>query len=280
MGMFDNISCRVNLPLNDELKNLSVEWNNVIFQTKDMENCLCDYTITEEGDLLETFVEYEYTYYTEEEKKQKNHKPWNIVKDQKIVKQYNKKLDFHGKITFYESFNFSDVEDIWVDFTAYFIYGKLDKLELAKVEKFENRKITIDDFWKTEKEKTNKLEFKIKKYFGFFFICKKMGFVFHKVSNLFSRMHMFCNRNAYMCIILFLTAGFLNAYELNFSGNTLYTQQTDKRLVSSNNINYKFKLYDHYMYNINLSNVISVDLDCFQKQIKEANVFTTIQIEF
>ena len=141
--------------------------------------------------MLEEVIEYEYTYYTEEEKKQKDHKPWNIVKDQKIVKQETKKVDFHGKITFYETFNFSDEEDIWVDFDAYFVYGKLDKLELAKVEKYENRKIKMDEYWKTYESKQNSFSYKLRKYSGWFWSWKKIEKTCYSLSRFFDNIRYF-----------------------------------------------------------------------------------------
>jgi hypothetical protein len=182
MGMFSYIKCKRELPLTDELKNLSVKWDETQFQTKDLDNCLETYIISEDGELLEEVIEYEYTYYTEEEKKQKDHKPWNIVKDQKIVKQETKKVDFHGKITFYETLDLNDEESIWVDFDAYFVYGKLDKLELAKVEKYKNRKREADEYWNNYNNKKNSFSYKIKKYFGWFWVWKKIEKICYSLS--------------------------------------------------------------------------------------------------
>jgi hypothetical protein len=195
MGMFSYIKCKKELPLTDELKGLSVKWNETQFQTKDLDNCLETYTISEDGELLEEVIEYEYTYYTEEEKKQKDHKSWSIVKDQKIVKQETKKVDFHGKITFYETFDLNDKESIWVDFNAYFVYGKLDKLELAKVEKYENRKIKMDEFWKTYESKKNSFSYKLRKYSGWFWLWKKIEKGCYSMSHFFDTIRYFIIRN-------------------------------------------------------------------------------------
>jgi len=195
MGMFSYIKCQKELPLTDELKCLSVKWEEAQFQTKDLDNCLETYIISEDGELLEEVIEYEYTYYTEEEKKQKDHKPWNIVKDQKIVKQETKKVDFHGKITFYETFDFTDEENIWVDFDAYFVYGKLDKLELAKVEKYENRKVKMDEYWKTYESKQNNFSYKIRKYSGWFWFWKKVEKCCYSISKFLDSIRYFIIRN-------------------------------------------------------------------------------------
>ena len=195
MGMFSYIKCKKELPLTDELKGLSVKWNELQYQTKDLDNCLETYIISEDGELLEEVIEYEYTYYTEEEKKQKDHKPWNIVKDQKIVKQETKRVDFHGKITFYETLDLNDQESVWVDFDAYFVYGKLDKLELVKVEKYENRKVKTDEYWKTYESKQNSFSYKLRKYSGWFWVWKKIEKGCYSMSHFFDTIRYFIIRN-------------------------------------------------------------------------------------
>ena len=144
---------------------------------------------------VEDIIEYDYTYYTEEEKKQKDFRPWNIIKDQKISKQYTKQVNFHGKICFYEMFELSEEEDIWADFEAYFTYGKLDKIELVKTEKHECRKIKMDEYWKTYESTQNSFSHKLKKYSGWFFFWDKVGNACYKLSRFFSNIHTFIIRN-------------------------------------------------------------------------------------
>ena len=190
MGMYDTIKCKKKLPLTAELKALDVKWDELNFQTKDLDNCLCDYTITKRGDLLEELVKYEYTYYTKEEQEKQKY-PWKVIKDQKIIEQETKKVDFHGKITFYETLDLNDQESMWVDFTAYFIYGKLDKIELSKVEKYENRKTKNDEFWKKHEAEQNSIKYKIKKYSGWFWFWKKIGAICYKISSFFASINYF-----------------------------------------------------------------------------------------
>lgn len=195
MGMFSYIKCKKELPLTDELKNLSVKWDELNYQTKDLDNCLETYIISEDGELLEEVIEYEYTYYTEEEKKQKDHRPWNIVKDQKIIKQETKKVDFHGKITFYETFDITDEQSVWVDFDAYFIYGKLDKIELAKIEKYKNRKNETNEYLKDYENKQKSFSYKFKKYSGWFWFLKKVERSCYSISSFFDKIRYFIIRN-------------------------------------------------------------------------------------
>ena len=192
--MFDEIICKKELPLTEELKNLPIKWNEETFQTKDLDNCLLQYIISEDGELLEEIVEREYIYYTEEEEKQKRNK-WDLYKDVVEKNRYTKKIEFHGKLTFYEMVEFSDTEDIWVDFDAYFSYGKLDKLELARTEKHESRKIQMDKFWEEEKKKTNSFLHKLKKYLGWFWFWNKVSKTCYKISRMFSDIQTFINRN-------------------------------------------------------------------------------------
>jgi hypothetical protein len=196
MGMFDNIKVKKDLPLTNELKNLSVDWKNVVFQTKDLINVLNDYTITEDGVLLLEHVECEYVYYTEEEKKQKGNKPWEIVKETIEKSRQTETVDFHGKILFYTHESLNDEEDVWVDFEAYFIYGKLDKINLVKVEKFKSSKFSYEKWAKEENQKTKKLSYKAKKCLGWFWFlkfiiksCNKLSYGFQNI-NTFIYKHM------------------------------------------------------------------------------------------
>jgi hypothetical protein len=189
MGMFDNIKCEKELPLNDEIKTLNVKWNKVQFQTKDLDNCLENYRITQDGELVEDVVERVYTYYTEEERKKL--KTWHFVKDEKIVKEYSKKVEYHGTIRFYELFNLNEQEDIWVEFDAHFVYGKLDKIELAKTEKQESGKIKMNKWEEEHQKKINSLKYKLKKRLGYFWLLNKLSMICYKTSNFFSKLHTF-----------------------------------------------------------------------------------------
>lgn len=191
--MFDYIKCKKELPLTEELKNLPIKWDELQFQTKDLDNCLLEYIISENGELLEEVVEREYIPYTEEEKKQNNNK-WNFYKDIIEKNKYTKKVEYHGKIVFYEIIDFSETEDIWLDFEAYFNYGNLDKIELIKSEKHESRKIRMNEFWEKEKKKINSLPYKLRKYSGWFWLLNKIGKISYNISRFFSNIHTFTIR--------------------------------------------------------------------------------------
>jgi hypothetical protein len=83
-----------------------------------------------------------------------------------------------------------------------------------------------------------------------------------------------------LSLALFLICANISFAQVSLNGNVNYLKQDSENLTSSNNIAYKFKLYEDHKYTVSLSNVLSVDLDAFKNEIKETNVFTTLQIEF
>jgi hypothetical protein len=159
MGMFDSIIIKRKLPLNDELKNLNLKWDEIIFQTKNLSNCLSTYYIEKNGLLKEEIVEGNWTPIPENERKS----PWDISNFNE-TKRYKKKIDYHGIINFYEYLDIDDLTGAWVEFEAYFIYGKLDKFVLKEFKKEKNRKIDNEEWFKEQQEKEKKLPAKIKKF--------------------------------------------------------------------------------------------------------------------
>jgi len=81
-------------------------------------------------------------------------------------------------------------------------------------------------------------------------------------------------------LVIFLSCINTGLAQIGFNGNVNYLKQDSENLTSNNNIAYKFKLYEDHKYIVSLSNALSVDLDAFKNEIKETNVFTTLQIEF
>lgn len=164
MGMFDSIKVKRKLPLNSELKKLGIDWNKITFQTKDLENSLGNYFIDKRGFLLEEVVEGDWIPVPEDQRDV----PWHVA-DFEEKKRYNKKVDFHGVLKFYATEELNDEEDFWVDFAAYFIYGKLDKMELLKFEKVESHKHSLEEWQKIHEEKNKKICNRIKN------VLRKLG---------------------------------------------------------------------------------------------------------
>ncbi len=145
--MYDEIIVKQDLPLPNEIRHLKINWNDYVFQTKCLDSCLSTYII-ENNLLSEKITERQYIEFSEKEKKQRKRK--NVVfpiwKDVIETQSYPKLIeDFHGTITFYTSDELNDTEDFWVDFKAYFVYGKLDKIELVKFDTHPSRKHSLDD---------------------------------------------------------------------------------------------------------------------------------------
>ena len=92
MGMFDTITCKTALPIPKDRGELAdVNWMVEEFQTKDLDSCLLDYEIREDGTL------------------------WSQGKHLK---------NYSGSVIFY-TFFMKEKNDYWVEFIAMFDNGKL-----------------------------------------------------------------------------------------------------------------------------------------------------------
>lgn len=81
-------------------------------------------------------------------------------------------------------------------------------------------------------------------------------------------------------LALFFISVNISFSQVTFNGDINYLQQDNKELILNNNIKHIYKIYENHKYIVSISNSIGVDLDHFQNEIKETNVFTTIKIEF
>lgn len=160
MGMFDTIFVRSELPLTEELAKLNVKWNELDYQTKSLENCLSTYEITKDGDL----VTYNDAWWED-----------NSVKREAI------KVPCHGKILFYDYIENEAGYDWFIDFNAYFTYGKLDKIELENVDKTPiEERLAREKVWEEKsKEQKKKLSYKLhlllRRIPAYSFIMKNIG---------------------------------------------------------------------------------------------------------
>lgn len=167
MGLFDNINCKVALPVKEEEGSAfdltRHEWENKEFQTKDLENALIDYEIREDG-LWRKDVKYETEEVSEKENK---HDFWNPAWRLKEVSSKWEKEKFTGYINFYDFMTDDDGdEDLWVEFRAHFVLGELQGIELEEWRKENNEerkraKIRFREEIKARKELKNKLYFKV-----------------------------------------------------------------------------------------------------------------------
>ena len=193
MGMFDSIQVKKDLEIPDEIKNLK-DWKNHNFQTKDLDNCLSDYIINEYNELVEVIVDRKYIPHTKEERKNSDIKPWNLWKDVIEGEKTYKIIDYHGIINFYTYDSIDDDTDFWLDYKAYFIYGKLDKIEFLEFRKDSERKLSNKKFFEElEKEKKSfwyKFK-KIAKFLGWNWFWKKIALFCYKASGALNRVRTF-----------------------------------------------------------------------------------------
>lgn len=147
MGMFDTIFVKKKLPLTKELKALNVNWEEVDFQTKDLENLLDTYEITKAGKLRHLWQRREW----------KDDDDAFLKGYFEVVEEEWREVPFHGTINFYathctndtkhwdyfddaDQLTFDDIElihgdDWWIEFEAIFTKGKLQEIRLIKADK-------------------------------------------------------------------------------------------------------------------------------------------------
>ena len=117
MGMFDELTCEYPLP--EKFK----KYQDSVFQTKSLINCLDKYVITKDGELVHHSFNWEVV--PEEERPYYGKPEWDKFKWAGSFKTTGKKpqkLNHTGEVRFYE---WDVKEDIWVEFIALFANGKL-----------------------------------------------------------------------------------------------------------------------------------------------------------
>ena len=130
MGMFDTIFVNVYLlPLNkDELELFQKTYESDIIncQTKDLDCDLTEIYITDEGDLK--INRWEYEEVPKEERPHPNAE--GLLGLAGSLRRINQRLEMiyhNGTVVFY-----TDIGDLWYEFTATFTNGKLDYIEGGK----------------------------------------------------------------------------------------------------------------------------------------------------
>jgi hypothetical protein len=191
MGMYDYITCKAPLPLTEELSSLEVNWTDVGFQTKCLDNDLAHYIINDDGYLYIEKVDREYVQYTPEELKSIKPKPWSLFKDVIIKSKTLEKVEHHGSVDFYDILNYTDTEDLWVEFKACFIYGKLDKIDLVETKKMRSNKLNMLEFEAAQRIREAKPWYRFKRLVGpygwrrsWLFLAKLLT----KTSDIFAKM--------------------------------------------------------------------------------------------
>jgi hypothetical protein len=169
MGMFDQLTVKKKLPLTKELKALDIVWDEEVFQTKDLDNCMDNYEITKSGKLKHLWQQREW--------KDDDSAFFKGYFD--VAKEEWRDVDFHGTISFYTSYctnnakhwdlfdgedqlTFENIElipgdDWWFEFEASFTKGKLDNIKLIKADKTPvKERIYNSKVWAMKRAEENK----------------------------------------------------------------------------------------------------------------------------
>ena len=125
MGMFDSIYCNCLLPLPLEVVDLNLDIYSIEFQTKDFDNIMSNFFITEEGRIMEEIVE----------------RKW-VDDDNAFLKGYMKPIsshtrdvNFHGVVEFYcyEDVHVQDsIHTLNLTYLGKFTDGTLISLEVLE----------------------------------------------------------------------------------------------------------------------------------------------------
>jgi hypothetical protein len=130
MGMFDSVQCNYPLPLPLEVIDIMPDPYDQEFQTKDLENLLEQYILSEDGKLLRIQKQYEWR-----DDDSAFLKGYMEVVSQEIVPS-----DFHGILNFYcyetihEDESSDKAKDVTIDYLAKFTNGKIENIEILSYE--------------------------------------------------------------------------------------------------------------------------------------------------
>jgi hypothetical protein len=127
MGMYDELTCEY--PLLEKHKKYQEE----IFQTKSLINCLDKYVITKDGELVHHSFNWDVT--PEEERpyyKDPNWDKFSWVGAIKTVPNEPVKLEHTGEVRFY---HWDNDDDNWIEYVAFFSKGKLIHFEFCEDKK-------------------------------------------------------------------------------------------------------------------------------------------------
>jgi len=136
MGMFDSIQCDYPLPLPLEVVDILPDLYDQEFQTKDLENLLDNYILSENGELLHVKKQYEWK--DDDSAFLKGY--LDVVSEEIVPSNFHGILNFYCYETVYESgqtISFKKEEkakDVSIDYLAKFTNGKLDFIEVLSYE--------------------------------------------------------------------------------------------------------------------------------------------------
>lgn len=181
MGMFDSIQCNYPLPLPLEVLDYLPDIYEQEFQTKDLENLLDNYILTEDGELLE--IKKKYKWKDDENSFLKGY--MEVIKEEIVPTNFHGMVNFYCYETVYEDSSLTKSKDISIDYLAKFTNGKLSNIELLTYEivdstnRILNLKNMMEEHARTQKRWYNKYIFNTKywKFFKWHVIIAPINFI-------------------------------------------------------------------------------------------------------
>jgi hypothetical protein len=207
--MFDNITCELPLPLNkkEQVKFANTNWEDVGFQSKDLDCTLSTYIIRKNGKLYGLYIDGKNVRVISEKEEKKIKKQgkfcWPYEFKEKSRKYKFEK--FTGDLYFYDSIFDEEGNEYWAEFCGKFVsgvlQGRLKKVEIRLSQTANQIKKSEEEFEKRLTEEQSKISNKIKKklnkitlgYWRIFWIT--LGGYIRKFANKIQHIDIWINRN-------------------------------------------------------------------------------------
>ena len=207
--MFDNITCELPLPLNKkEQKTFSnVNWEDKVFQSKDLHCTLSTYAIRKNGKLYGLFIDGKNVRVISEKEEKKIKKQgrfcWPYEFKEKSRKYKFEK--FTGDLYFYDSIFDKEGNEYWTEFSGKFLsgvlQGKLKKVEIRLSQTAKEIKKDEEHWQKKLAEEEAKFNKKARKflrkytcgYWNKFWF--RLSRIISKVASKLTKVDIWINRN-------------------------------------------------------------------------------------
>lgn len=207
--MFDNITCELPLPLNKkEQKTFSnVNWEDKVFQSKDLHCTLSTYAIRKNGKLYGLFIDGKNVRVISEKEEKKIKKQgrfcWPYEFKEKSRKYKFEK--FTGDLYFYDSIFDKEGNEYWAEFSGKFLsgvlQGKLKKVEIRLSQTAKEIKKDEEHWQKKLAEEEAKFNKKARKflrkytcgYWNKFWF--RLSRIISKVASKLTKVDIWINRN-------------------------------------------------------------------------------------
>ena len=132
MGMYDILTVKDKLPWTDEMWEEGLPIECTEFQTKGLDECMSNYKIENGRLLVQKFKAQKWV-------DPEPNNEYNFGHFERSG-EYWEDTNYHGKLDFYDYVpnDRPGYNDCWIEFTATFTNGQVDKIEVARFEKTSN----------------------------------------------------------------------------------------------------------------------------------------------